>query len=156
MFGLFKRKKKEPQNPVTDWSEFDERPEDDYVAPPVAQAVYVDDGQDILHFPPDYYYGVAYVRLTLQHGRQPTPDEDIEIQRSAETLGAQLYAQNERSRIAYRAAERAELLAARRHRELIAAIERGNLGAQALDFAKDHPFLTGFIGANIVHDLKRK
>jgi len=50
-----------------------------------------------------------------------------------------------------------------KHRELMdrlsdvaATVERGNVAAKALDFAKDHPFLAGVIGADIVDKMKRR
>lgn len=42
-----------------------------------------------------------------------------------------------------------------RHRELIETIERGNVAAKAVDFARDNPFLAGFLGADLVDRFKK-
>ena len=48
------------------------------------------------------------------------------------------------------------LVEASRHRELVSTIERGNVVAKVVDFANEHPFLTGFFGASIVNRLRRR
>ena len=42
----------------------------------------------------------------------------------------------------------------RRHQELLDVIERGNVGAQAMDMAGRHPFLTGLLAPWVIDKVK--
>lgn len=59
-------------------------------------------------------------------------------------------------RLELEVAQRDRRFVADRHRELVNTVERGNIAAKALDFAKAHPFLTGFIGAGVVNNIRKR